>query len=210
LLERKDASTGAHLIASLGIYIALVQIIVLIWDNQSKTLRKGLDEVFTFGDATLTHAQIIAATLSVTTLSFFYAWLRFSSLGLQFRALADNPKELALQGYNTQWLRLLAFGVSGLLASIAALLMAYDIGFDPHGGLTALLLAVVAVIVGGRQSFIGPVLGGLLLGVLRSGTLWLLSARWQDAVTFGILALFLFIRPRGIVGRKTRLEAQST
>jgi branched-chain amino acid transport system permease protein len=207
LLERKNASTGAHLIASLGVYVALVQVIALVWGNQTKTLRTGLDEVFAFGDMILTRAQGIAAAGSVATLAVFYVWFRFSNLGLQFRALADNPKELALRGYSTRRLRLLAFGVSGLLASVAALLTAYDDGFDPHGGLIALLLAVVAIIVGGRKSFVGPVLGGVLLGVVRSQVVWFLSADWQDAVTFGLLVLFLFVRPSGLIGRKTRLEA---
>jgi branched-chain amino acid transport system permease protein len=103
----------------------------------------------------------------------------------------------------------LAFGVSGFLAAIAALLTAYDVGFDPHGGLIALLLAVVAVIVGGQQSFVGPVVGGILLGVARSEVVWFLSARWQDAVAFGLLALFLFVRPHGLIGREKRLEARS-
>jgi len=207
-LERKGASSGAHLIASLGLYIMIVQVIALIWGSQTKVLRIGLDQVFTFEDVIITRAQGIAAAVSVGTLVLFYVWLRFSNLGLQFRALADNPKELALRGYNIRRLRLLAFGVSGLLAAIGALVVAYDVGFDPYGGLIALLLAVVAVIIGGRQSFLGPVLGGLLLGVVRSEVVWFLSARWQEAVTFLLLALFLFVRPYGLVGRKVRLEAE--
>ena len=128
---------------------------------------------------------------------------------MQFRALADNPDELALRGYNIRRLRLLAFGVSGLLGAVSALLTAYDIGFDPNVGLSALLLAVVAVIIGGRQSFIGPVVGGILLGMVRSEVVWILSARWQEAVTFGLLVLFLYMRPNGLVGRETRLEAKA-
>ena len=208
-LERKEAPLGAHLIASLGLYIIFVQAIALIWGNETKTLRIGLDESLKLEGVVLTYAQGLAAGISILTLIGFYAWLRFSNLGLQFRALADNPTELALRGYNVRRLRLLAFGVSGLLGAVSALLTAYDLGFDPHVGLSALLLAVVAVIIGGRQSFVGSVLGGLLLGVVRSEVVWFLSARWEEAVTFGLLALFLYVRPNGLVGRKTRLEAET-
>jgi len=208
-LERKEAPLGAHLIASLGLYIIFVQAIALIWGNETKTLRIGLDESLKLEGVVLTYAQGLAAGISILTLIGFYAWLRFSNLGLQFRALADNPTELALRGYNVRRLRLLAFGVSGLLGAVSALLTAYDLGFDPHVGLSALLLAVVAVIIGGRQSFVGSVLGGLLLGVVRSEVVWFLSARWEEAVTFGLLALFLYVRPDGLVGRKTRLEAET-
>ena len=58
----------------------------------------------------------------------------------------------------------------------AALRTAYDIGFDPNVGLPALFLAVVAVIIGGRFSFIGPIVGAALLGVRAQSCVALFSA----------------------------------
>jgi branched-chain amino acid transport system permease protein len=208
-LERKRATSGTHLVSSLGIYIIIIQAVVLIWGNETKVLRTGLDTVAAVGGIIITRSQIIAAVVSVVIIAVFYCWLRFSSLGLQFRALADNPTEFALRGYNVRRLRLMVFGISGIFCSGSALLVSYDIGFDPHGGLVALLLAVVAVIIGGRLSFMGPVVGGILLGLVRSEVVWFLSARWQEAITFLLLALFLFVRPNGIFGRKGRLETEA-
>jgi len=207
-LERQGASTGAHLISSLGIYIIVVQLVGIGWGNETKVLRVGLDGVWQAGDVTLTHAQITAAIVSVVAIGGFSWWLQFSQLGLQFRALADNPKEFALRGYNVQKLRLLAFGLAGAMGAVSSLLVAYDLGFDPNGGLAAVLLAVVAMIIGGQRSFWGPIAGGILLGVIRAGVVLFLSARWQEAVTFAILALFLFVRPQGLFGQTMRLEAE--
>ncbi len=207
-LERRQASTGAHLVASLGAYIVIVQAVALIWGNDTQVLRVGVDRTFRLGTLILTRAQVITAALSMVLMAACYAWLRFTDIGLRFRALADNPVEFALRGYNVDAYRLMAFGLSGLLGGVAALLLAYDVGFDPHGGLPMLLLAVVAVIIGGRGSFVGPVLGGLLLGIMRSQVVWHLSARWQDVVTFVVLAMFLYVRPNGICSRATRLEAE--
>ena len=208
-LERKQAASGTHLVSSLGIYILVTQMVALVWGNETKVLRQGLDNVIKWGDVVLTYAQLIAAGVALLLMGGFYLWLKFSDVGLQFRALADNPKELALRGYNIYRLRTIAFGISGVLGAIASLLVSYDIGFDPNGGLAAVLLAVVAVIIGGRQSFFGAVLGGILLGVVRSEVVWFLSARWQEAVTFALLAVFLYIRPNGLLGTQTRLEAES-
>ncbi len=207
-LERQGASSGAHLISSLGIYIIIVQSVALVWGNETKVLRVGLDGIWQVGNVTLTYAQITAAIVSTIAIGCFLWWLQFSQLGLQFRALADNPKEFALRGYNVQKLRLLAFGLSGLMGAVSSLLVAYDIGFDPNGGLAVVLLAVVAGIIGGQQSFWGPIAGGILLGVVRAEVVWFLSARWQEAVTFVILALCLFVRPQGLFGQKMRLEAE--
>jgi branched-subunit amino acid ABC-type transport system permease component len=129
------------------------------------------------------------------------------NLGLRLRALADNPVQFALFGYNLDRHRLLAFGLAGVFATASSLVTAYDIGFDPHTGLNEVLLAVVAAIIGGRGSFMGAFVGALLLGTLRAQVVWYWSARWEEAATFALLALFLLIRPQGLLGQKYRLEA---
>ncbi|MEI6972520.1 MAG: branched-chain amino acid ABC transporter permease [bacterium] len=208
-LEKKRASPGAHLIASLGIYLILVQIVALIWGNETQVLRSGIDTVYRMGETIIvTRAQVVAGFGSLILLASFYCWLRFSNLGLQFRAMADNPIQLALHGYNIRRLRLFAFAMAGFLAAFSALAVANDVGFDPHGGLPVLLLAIVAMIIGGNTSFLAPVLGGLLLGIIRASAVWHMSSRWQDAVAFLLLALFLFFRPHGIIGTKMRLETE--
>lgn len=208
-LEKKRGSPGAHLIASLGLYLILVQIVALIWGNETQVLRSGIDTVYRLGETViLTRAQVLAGCGSLILLGAFYVWMRFSNLGLQFRAMADNPIQLALHGYNIRRLRLFAFAMSGFLAAGSALAVANDVGFDPQGGLPVLLLAIVAVIIGGNTSFLAPILGGLLLGIIRASAVWQLSARWQDAVAFLLLAGFLLFRPHGILGRKQRLETE--
>lgn len=206
-LEKKRASHGSHLIASLGAYIIVSQIVAMIWGNGVHVLRTGVDHTFNIGAVVVTQAQLVAVGVSFVFLMSAYFWLRFSSFGLRFRALADNAVEFGLHGYNVSRYRLLAFSLSGLMAGVGALLFAYDVGFDPHGGMHMMLLSVVAVIIGGRASFLGPVIGAILLGVIRSQVVWNFSARWQDVLTFFILAVFLYVRPEGICGCATRLEA---
>lgn len=207
-LEKKQASQGAHLIASLGIYIFLVEFIAIIWGNDPQVLRTGLDHVYRWSNLILTHSQLISFFISFVLLFLFYSWLRFSNLGLHLRAMSDNPTEFALRGFNLYMYRLIVFCLAAFLAASASLLTAYDVGFDPHGGLHMLLLAIVAVIIGGRGSFWGPIVGGLMLSLLRSLVVWQLSARWQDVATFALLALFLYVRPHGVCGRPIRLEVE--
>jgi len=206
-LARRRASDGAQLIASLGIYIVLVQVIAMIWGNDTKTLRRGLDSVTHFQGTIVTGAQWITLGTAAVLIGGFAVFLMRSNIGLRLRALADNPTMFALYGYNIDRHRLLAFALCGFFAGASSLVTAYDIGFDPHTGLHTVLLAIVAVIIGGQGSFAGPVLGALLLGLLRAQVVWHLSARWQEAATFALLAAFLLLRPQGLLGKKTRLEA---
>jgi len=207
-LDRKQASHGAHLIGSLGIYIVVTQIVAIAWGDDVQVLRNGMDSTSNIGDLTISGAQWLSAGVSSLLFVGLIGWLRFSRLGLRLRALADNPIQFCLSGHNAQRYRLVAFAVSGLLGGVAALLTAYDVGFDPHSGLHALLLAVVAMIVGGRSSFYGPIVGGLLLGVVRDLVSWQFSAQWQDVFTFLLLGIVLYIQPNGLIGRRSRLEVQ--
>jgi branched-chain amino acid transport system permease protein len=75
---------------------------------------------------------------------------------------------------------------------------------DPYVGLPMLLNAVVALIVGGVGRFEAPVIGGFIIGILQSVAVWTFSSRWQDAITFTLLVLFLLFRPQGIMGEKKR------
>jgi len=195
-----------HFISSLGIYIAAIQVIAIIWGNETKVLREGIDVTYTMSDIIVTRAQALGGIISLLLIAVFFLWLRRTDSGLKFLALSDNPVQLSLLGYDISKLRLFAFALSGLLTGAASMLTAWDIGFDPHGGLSAVLLAIVATIIGGRGSFIGPIIGGIVLGIMRSQVVWYTSARWQDTITFLILVFFLFFRPQGIFGRKGRLE----
>jgi len=207
-LTRRNASEGSHMVSSLGIYILIVQGIAIIWGNDTKALRTGMDTTTRIGDLVVTGAQWITLGVSAALLFAYLLFLVCSNIGLRLRAMADNPVQFTILGYNIEGHRLLAFAISGFLAAVSSLLFSYDIGFDPQGGLDALLLAIVAVFIGGRDSFWGPVLAGILLGIVRAEVIWVFSARWQDTATFALLVLFLFIRPQGILGRKIRLEEQ--
>jgi branched-chain amino acid transport system permease protein len=206
-LARRQASEGAQLLSSIGIYLILVQAVAMVWGSDIKTLRSGLDPVFRRGEIAIAAGQLWTGGVAIALLGAFAVLLTRSGFGLRLRALSDNPMLTAFLGCNVDRQRLLAFGLSGVFAAAASITTAYDVGFDPHAGLHAVLLAVVAVIIGGQSSFAGPIVGALLLGLIRTQVTWHWSARWQEAVTFALLAIVLLVRPRGLLGGTARLEA---
>ncbi|MCC6485532.1 MAG: branched-chain amino acid ABC transporter permease [Armatimonadetes bacterium] len=208
-LARRRNEPGAHMIASLGVYMIVVQLLAWIWGSETRMLFPGQNAAIRVHDVLLSRAQMVSAMLAVAALVIFYVVLWTTKAGLQLRALSDNRKEFGLRGFNARITRLWTFMASGLLVSIVALANANDIGFDPDSGLETLLVAVAATIIGGRASFVGPALGGLLVGVVRTELAWYLSARWQDTFTYVVLVIFLFMRPKGLIGRPRRLEAET-
>ena len=111
-----------------------------------------------------------------------------------------------MTGTNPNKVRNIVFGLGSALAAVAAMLVAFDVGIDPHIGLDALLVAAVAVIIGGVGIFEGAALGAFIIGVAQSLAVWKVSARWEQAITFLLLILFLVFRPQGILGKRRRIE----
>lgn len=210
-LENKGSSSSAHMISSLGIFMILIQFIALIWGSEPQVLKVGITPTIRWNGLIIAQSQLAALGCSLFTIVFFFLWLKLGKTGLLFRGLAENPVQMALTGYNTDNLRLAAFGISGGIGAFAGILNGYDLGFDPHIGMSAILLAIVATIIGGKNHFAGPIVGGLILGIIRSMVVWYASARWQDAITFLLLAGFLFLCPNGIlgIGQKERMEVQA-
>jgi len=205
-LTWRRAPPAAHMISSLGLYIVLTEIVVLCFGDGSQSLRHAAGMNIISADL-LTGSQNMSLAVSAALLCAFAILLEFTSLGLRLRALASNPRQFSLYGFDASKYLMAAFAISGCLAGASALLRANDSGFDPYVGLSALLLAVVAVIVGGRGSFLTPILGAIVLGVVRALIAWYFDARWQDPATFLILGLVLIVKPGGILSFKSRLES---
>jgi branched-chain amino acid transport system permease protein len=205
-LLRQSSSFLIVMISSLAVYIITVNIIVLIFGNEIKVLRSGVATTFSLGQVILSDIQIlqiVAFAFVFFTLVLFLKWTNFGKI---IRAMRDNPDLLSLMGIDLQKVRWLIFGLGSLLAGLAAMLQALDVGIDPNIGMSAVLIAAVAVIIGGVGILEAPAFGGLLLGVLQSVVIWQASGRWQEAVTFALLILFLLFKPEGIFGQRRRLE----
>jgi branched-chain amino acid transport system permease protein len=193
----------------LGQYIFLMQVVVLIWGNDPQSLVPGAETIKTRFLGRVPLGQAIIAAACIAGLGAFYAWLLLSNVGLRLRALASNPTEMQLAGQSDTRLRTVAFGLSGALCALSSLAAARNVGFDPHAGMVATLSAIVATFIGGRYSYWGPFLGGLLVGAIRAATAWSFGTRWQDVAVFLFLGCCLLLFPNGLLAHRQRVEYQS-
>ncbi|MEO0297256.1 MAG: branched-chain amino acid ABC transporter permease [candidate division WOR-3 bacterium] len=203
---KRRSSPAILLISSIGLYICIVNLIALLFGNEIKIIITGIQKTYSIGNIILTQIQIIQF-FSFLLISFSYMiFLKKTKLGILIRSLSDNPELLSSTGVNIFKLRNIIFIISGAIAGIASCLVATDIGIDPWGGMSILLVGIVSLIVGGVDKFESPLLGGLLIGIIQSLVVWKTSARWQDSITFLILIIFLLFKPEGIIGTKRRFE----
>lgn len=207
-LLARAASPFVYFISSMGFYIVVVNVIGMSFGNETKVLNPDIQPATTLGPIVITRVQIIQALVSISTLSVVLAILQKTSIGRNIRALSDNQVLLGVLGLNAKNIRLVVFALGSMLAAIACLLRAFDVGIQPNAGLPIVLTATVAVIIGGVGSHSGAVLAALLLGVVQNLVAGFFSAEWRDAVTFVLFISVLLYRSRGLLAAELRLEEQ--
>lgn len=203
---KRKSSLMVVFICSLGIYIFLVNLIAMLYGNETKVLSPGVERTFHIGSVILTRIQVLEVLAFILLFPSFILILKATKLGRLIRALSDNPTLVTVLGADVRRLRIWIFGLGSLLAGVASCLTALDVGMDPHIGMDAFLMAAVSMVIGGIGNFEGSALGALLLGIVQNMLIWKISARWTEALAFLILVLFLLFRPEGLLGKKRRLE----
>jgi branched-chain amino acid transport system permease protein len=205
-LTRRRASLLIALLSSLGAYVVLVNFIAIAFGNDVKLVRPGLDSLVTLGPIRLTTIQLATVGTAAVVLPSILLVIRLTRWGKTIRALRDNTTLVSALGINVASVRRSLFAIGSALAGLAAVLTGLDVGVAPQMGMSPLLAAAVAVVVGGVGTFSGPIFGGMVLGLIQGAAIWQVSAEWTDAIAFAILISFQLLRPGGLMNRPRRLE----
>jgi branched-chain amino acid transport system permease protein len=205
-LNRRAAAAAVVMISSLGVQIIIENTIAMGFGNQALILRPDVEKTFSFGSVILTSVQIAQAIAGVLLSLLFWLFLKRTRIGQICRAVADDETLASVLGIRVRRVRLIVFAIGSAFAAAGSILVALDVGMDPHVGFSAMLAAAVACIIGGLRNFLAPALGGLLLGLTQSLVVWRTSAKWEVAVTFSLLILFLLFRRQGLIGVTQRVE----
>jgi branched-chain amino acid transport system permease protein len=170
-----------------------------------------------FGSGTYDIGGVIVTAHDIGTIAValgivFLLWLlfQFTKVGLALRAAAVNPDEARLVGVRVTWMLALGWGLAATLGAVAGMLTAPAVGaLDPLMMQAVLIYAFAAAVLGGIDSPIGAVVGGLLLGVLLNLLSYLSQYDAFDWFTeelrlpmaLLIILVVLLVRPAGIFGR---------
>jgi len=202
-MRKRRATDLTLLIASLGLYIVLQNIISMTWGDDTKTMRTGeVVEGHEFLGARITDIQITIIVTSIVLITLMALIMTKTKFGKALRALANDPELARLSGINSDRYIMYAFAIGSFIAAVAAIMISFDTDMTPTMGFNALVMGVIAVIVGGIGSLPGAALGGLFIGLAQNLGVWQLPSKWQDTIAFVILILFLLFRPYGILGKK--------
>ena len=202
-MRRVNASPMIMLIASVGTLIFITNLVALIWTSQVKSLTAGKVQVgYTVGGVTFSQVNLLMVLTALALFGALQVFLKTTRTGRAMRAVANNPMMAEAVGIDAERIMLITMALGSALAVPAGALTALDIGARPDMGLYAILMATIAVKVGGIGSIPGAGFGGVFIGITAHLGVLKIPSQWQDAIAFGLLLLFIILRPTGFFGQK--------
>ena len=191
------------IIGTVAIGIAIQNVAQLVWGALPISTRSpvGGGAITVAGAVVSQHALYVIA-IAALLIGAVYLLLYRSSLGSQFRALAQDPEAARLMGIRVTWLYVLTWVLVCLLAGIAGLLLGPMWFIDVHIGDSVGLKAFAAAIIGGFGSVPGAIIGGLLVGLAETLGASYISSAYKDALVFALMFVFLLVRPQGLFGER--------
>lgn len=188
----------SSVLATIGLAILLEGLALVVWGPRPESIPTpfALDPV-RIGSLFTTQPRLFAVAMTLIAIAATHIVLHYTRIGKAVRATFQNRESAALVGIDIDHIHSFTFGLGAGLAALAGVLLGAIFYVHPAMGGTATLKAFVVVILGGMGSFVGSIVGGLVLGIAESfGTL--VSSAYKDAIGFILVILILLYRPQGL------------
>ena len=203
-MKAGGVSPFVAMISSFGVLIIITHVVAIIWGSNPVVLsRGGQTTVYRLGTIYTTDAQLLIIGFAVVLALGLFAFFRHIRLGIAIRALGNDSELAEVVGMPAQRLRHISFIVGSALVGISAMLIGLNVGIiDFNMGMDIILMATVAMIIGGLGNVAAAAGGGFVLGMIQNIAIWKIESKWQLALSFAILIAVLLFRPSGLFGEK--------
>jgi branched-subunit amino acid ABC-type transport system permease component len=188
------------LIASIGLSYFLRNAIRFVWGSDLQTYGLMPTRGIEFAGLSITAPQITMMAAAVLFLGILYIVLTRTMLGKSLRAVADNMTLAQIMGISIKKVGVAVWVLASFFSAVGGILLAIDTNLEPLMGLTNLIKAFAAVLLGGAGNVWGALLGGLVIGIAENLSVAFISPGYKDFISFALIILMLLFRPRGIFG----------
>jgi branched-chain amino acid transport system permease protein len=192
------------LIVTLGLFTMFNGITGQIWGYVFKTYRGGFpSEPVIFGGLYVNVQDIGVLGVVLVMLLLLYLFFSRTKAGLAMRAASLYPDSSKLLGVRVGWMLALGWGLASAVGAVSGMLVAPIIFLDPNMMQSILLFAFAAAVLGGIESPLGAVVGGITIGVLMALVGTYIPGGQDLRLAFGLIVIVavLLVRPAGLFGR---------
>jgi branched-chain amino acid transport system permease protein len=193
------------IIVTLGLLIAFNGLAGWIWGYVLKSFPSPFPSApITIGTVSFNSQDLGIIGVSLLSLAAISLFFTRTKLGLAMRAAALYPDQSRVLGIQVSWMLALGWGLSAVVGAISGVMVAPIVFLDPNMMQGIVVYAFAAAVLGGIESPLGAVVGGLLLGVVLNllGTyVEFIGTDLRLPVAFLIIVVMLVVRPAGLFGR---------
>jgi branched-chain amino acid transport system permease protein len=197
----------AIIMITIGLLFVIQELCSTLWTSDTVELADpwGIETV-DIGGVVVKVSDLWGIALAGLVLAAFFAFFRFSKLGLAMRATALDQEAALAQGMSAKVVFASAWIIAGGVAALAGVIVASGRALDPSIQFVA-ILAFPAIILGGLDSPGGAVLGGIVIGLSQTVTAgyqaeympWL-GTNFHIVMPYVIMVIVLLVRPYGLFG----------
>jgi branched-chain amino acid transport system permease protein len=193
--------------ATIALLVVLNGLASWIWQPDEKVLESPLIAgTWSIGSVAIPQQSVFDLLVVLVCVGLLWALFNLTKLGLALRASAVDPAASRLLGVRVTWMLSIGWGLAAVLSAVAGMLAAPAFFvFTPNFMQVVIIYAFAAAVLGGIESPVGAVLGGLAIGVTINllGTYApnLITPDMRLPVALAILLLVLVFRPSGLLGR---------
>ena len=192
-------------IVTLGLAVLLNGLMSLIWGGGNRPFHGPFStRTIDVGGVPISVQDIGIVAVSFALVALLALFFRFTKLGLGLRAAALNRQSSELVGVRVGWMLAFGWGLAAVLGAVAGMMVAPVLFLDPNMMQTVLLYAFAAAVLGGLDSPLGAVIGGLLLGVtitLLGRYVGFVGQALKLPTALLLILLVLLVKPNGLFGR---------
>lgn len=192
-------------IVTIGLLLLINGSMTWIWSGEVRSVKSPFPtRTVDIGGVAISLQDIGTIAVSLAAVLLLWVFFRFTKVGLAMRAAAVNPAEARLVGVRVTWMLGLGWGLAAVLGAVAGMLTAPSVFLDPTMMQAILIYAFAAAVLGGIDSPIGAVVGGLLLGVglnLIGSYVDFVGADLRLPAALLVILVVLLLRPAGIFGK---------
>jgi branched-chain amino acid transport system permease protein len=193
------------IVAAIGLMMVLGQGGLIAFGTVARGIPSVMPGIVSVGGITVPVEKLVLMGLSlIVTFGLFFLYEK-TNIGRAMRAVAFRPDAASLQGVNTERIYLVTMGIGCGLAGFAGGIMAPVYVVYPEMGSDVILSVLLIVMLGGRGSMVGAVLGGLVFGLTLSFGQYFVG-RLAQLLLFVTIGILVFFRPGGLLGRATEVE----
>lgn len=191
------------LFLTVGLGTLLSNLALVICGSSFRTITTSYSSnTVQLGPVTMALPKLISFVITIIITILLFAFLKYTTLGKQIRAVSQNPIGAEVVGINVKRIYILAYGLGAALAGTAGALLTLFYVLSPTAGSVFSFRALIVVVVGGLGSIPGALLAGILLGLLETMVSLLVSPMYKDLIVFVTFIVILVVRQNVIARRK--------